>query len=252
MKILNILIIEDYIITATDLKETLEKHGHRVTAIAKNHGEAVRAIEREIPDLMLVDIILRNSAQDGIETAKEIVSNYSIPVIFLTANSESSTFERAKVVNPAAYLFKPFRNKELVFQIELAYSHFQLNKQEDDNPTWSESIFLPYKKGHQRIKKSDVLCLKADRAYVWIFVKEEKNPFMFSMNLGYLSQFFTSTNFYQISRSYIVNLNFLHRFDSENIYLNHFNLSIPLPQNRRTDLMKRLAIIRTPSGKAEN
>ncbi|RYU97361.1 response regulator [Emticicia agri] len=246
MKNLNILIIEDYIITATDLKEILEKHGHRVTAIAKNHGEAIRAIEREIPDLMLVDIILRNSAQDGIETAKDIVSNYSIPVIFLTANSESNTFERAKVLNPAAYLFKPFRNKELVFQIELAYNHYMLNK-EDDNPTRSESIFLPHKKGHQRIKKSDVLCIKADRAYVWVFVKEEKNPFMFSMNLGYLAQFFSGNNFYQISRSYIVNLNFLHRFDSENIYLNHFNMGIPIPQNRRNELMKRLAIVRTPN-----
>lgn len=252
MKKLNILIIEDYIITATDLKETLEKHGHRITAIAKNHGEAIRAIEREMPDLMLVDIILRNSAQDGIETAKDIVSNYSIPVIFLTANSESITFERAKVLNPAAYLFKPFRNKELVFQIELAYNHYQLNKEEEDNPTRSESIFLPHKKGHQRIKKADVLCIKADRAYVWVFVKEEKNPFMFSMNLGYLAQFFSGINFYQVSRSYIVNLDFLHRFDTEYIYLNHSGLAIPLPQNRRVDLMKRLAIIRTPNGKVEN
>ena len=248
MKNLNILIIEDSIITATNLKETLEKHGHRVTAIAKNHGEAIKAIEK---DLMLAEIILRNSAKDGIETVKDIVNNYSIPVIFLTANSESTTFERAKVLNPAAYLFKPFRDKELVFQIELAYNHYKLNKRED-NLTNSESIFLPHKKGHQRIEKSDVLFIKADRAYVWVFVKEEKNPFMFSMNLGYLSQFFSGNNFYQISRSYIVNLHFLHRFDSENIYLNHFNISIPLPQNRRSDLMKRLAIIRTPNGRVEN
>lgn len=251
MKKLNILIIEDYIITATDLKETLERHGHRVTAIAKNHGEAIKVIEKEIPDLMLVDIILRNSAQDGIETAKDIVSNYAVPVIFLTANSEIQTFERAKVLKPAAYLFKPFRNKELVYQIELAYEHYQSNREAEDNPSWSESIFLPHKKGHQRIRKADVLCIKAERAYVWVYVKDEKNPFMFSMNLGYLAQFFSSANFYQVSRSYIVNLDFLHRFDTECIYLNNCNLEIPLPQNRRTELMKRLAVIRTPNGRLE-
>lgn len=246
MNTLKILIIEDEIITATDLKETLEKYGHQIIAIAKTHAEATQAIEKQLPDLMLIDISLRYSAADGVEIAREISSEYAIPFVFLTAHSEAQTFERAKAVNPAAYLLKPFRHRELAFQIELAYSHYQANKKVENNPIKAENIYLPIEKGHQKINKNDVLFLKAEGAYVNVFVKNQKTPYLFSMNIGYLLQYFTTPNFYQISRSYLINLDYLTRFDSDNIYMNHYESKIPLPQNRRADLVKKLAIIKTP------
>lgn len=246
MNTLKILIIEDEIITATDLKETLEKYGHQIIAIAKNHAEATKAIEKQIPDLMLIDINLRYSAADGIDIAREITNEFAIPFVFLSAHSETQTFERAKTIKPAAYLLKPFRHRELVFQIELAYSHYQANKKVENNPVKAESIYLPIEKGHQKINKNDVLFLKAEGAYVNVFVKNQKNPYLFSMNIGYLLQYFTTPNFYQVSRSYLINLDFLNRFDSDNIYIAHYDGKIPLPQNRRADLVKKLAIIKTP------
>ena len=77
----------------------------------------------------------------NIEIAREIAKNYVIPFVFLTANSEIQTFERAKLTNPAAYLLKPFRHRELVFQIELAYNHYWMNKNSESNPAKAESIF---------------------------------------------------------------------------------------------------------------
>ncbi|WP_435354126.1 response regulator [Emticicia sp. SJ17W-69] len=246
MNSLKILIIEDEIITATDLKETLEKYNHKIIAIAKNYAEAILAIDKLIPDLMIIDIRLRNSSFDGIETAQEIIKEYHIPFVFLTAHSEAQTFERAKALNPSAYLLKPFRHRELAFQIELAYNHYMANKKLDNNPIKADNIFLPLEKGHQKIVKEDVLFLKAEGAYVNVYVKNQKSPFLFSMNLGYLTQYFTTPNFYQISRSYLINLDYLNRFDTENIYLNEYEGKIPLPQNRRSELVKKLAVIKTP------
>lgn len=246
MNQIKILIVEDEIITATNLKETLEKSGHQITSISRTHAEAIESIERTSPDIMLIDIRLKNSRADGIEIAAEVSKNYNIPFVYLTANAESQTFERAKLTKPAAYLLKPFRNSELVFQVELAYTHYLANKLDETNPLRAENIYLPIGGGHQKIAKSDVLFLKAEGAYVNVYVKDEKNPFLFSMNIGHLGQYFTTSNFYQISRSLIINLNFLERFDSETITLKYFIEKIPIPNNKLVELKKRLALIKTP------
>lgn len=246
MNSLKILIIEDEIITATDLKETLEKYNHKTIAIAKNYAEAISAIDKQIPDLMIIDIRLRNSSFDGIETAQEIIREYHIPFVFLTAHSEAQTFERAKVLNPSAYLLKPFRHRELVFQIELAYNHYIANKKVDNNPIKADNIFLPLEKGHQKIVKDDVLCLKAEGAYVNVYVKNQKSPYLFSMNLGYLAQYFATENFYRLSRSLLINLNHLERLERDQLYLYKQENPIQIPEGSRADLMKKLAIIRTP------
>ena len=246
MNSLKILIIEDEIITATDLKEILIQSGHTVIGIAKNYSETLILLNRELPDLVLVDIQLRNSSLDGIEVAKILANEYMLPFVFLTSHSETQMFERAKITNPAAYLLKPIRHQEVVFQIELAYNHYTANKKADNNPVKSENVFLPLEGGHQKIVKSDVLCIKAEGAYVNVYIKNQTNPYLFSMNLGYLAQYFSFANFYQISRSYIINLDYLIRYDAEYIYLSHYEGKISLPQNRKAEFIKKLAIIRTP------
>jgi DNA-binding LytR/AlgR family response regulator len=243
---LKILIVEDELITATDLKETLEKYNFKAVGIASSYREAINFLDYQLPDIVLIDVQLKNSSPDGIEIAKYIQQQFNIPFVFLTANSESETFSKAKMLNPAAYLLKPYRHKELAFQIELAYQHFQLNKSDKNDPFKAEDLFLPYNKGHQRINKSEVVLLKACGAYVNVYLYNIDAPLMFSMNLGYISQFFNQPNFIQVSRSNMINLNYLERFDVDYIYLKGLNDRIPLSQNRKQDFLKQVAIIKTP------
>lgn len=243
---LKVLIVEDEIITATDLKETLEKYNFRVLAISKNSTEAKNILHLELPDIVLIDVHLKNSLENGIELAKYFKNEYSLPFVFLTANSETETFLKAKDLEPAAYLLKPYRHKELAFQIELAYQHYFANKQRKNNPYKADDLYLPYNKGHQRINKNDVILLQAGGAYVNVYLKDVLKPFMFSMNLGYISQFFNQNHFVQVSRSSIINLNFLERFDAENIYMKGIKEKVSLSQNRKQEFLKRVAIIKTP------
>jgi DNA-binding LytR/AlgR family response regulator len=246
MNEIKIIIVEDEIITATDLKETLEKSGHKVLALARSHADAISAIEKYTPELMIIDIRLKHSAFDGIEIAEEVNKNYAIPFVFLTASSENLTFQRAKLTKPAAYLLKPFRNNELVFQIELAFNHYLANKKEDTNPKLAENVYLPIGNELKKVVKSKVLFLKADGMYVKVFVKDEKMPYHFSMNIGHLAQYFTGTNFYQISRSYIINLDYLDTFDAESLTLENYEGTIPIPHQKKSELIKQLAVIKTP------
>lgn len=244
---MNILIIEDEIITATDLKRILEKNGHHLLPICRSYSDVQRVFQHhEVPDLLLVDINLRNSTMDGIQIATEISENFVLPIIYLTSRTDPETFRRAKHTFPAAYLFKPFRQEELVFQVELAYEHYMVNKPASPNPATSESLFFPHKKGHQKISKKSIQFIKADGSYVKVYIVNEHQPLLFSMNIGYITQFFIAQNFYKLSRSYIVNLEQIDRFDQEFIYFENSGEKVPIPQAQRRDFLRKIALAKTP------
>ena len=243
---MKVLIIEDEVITATDLKRTLEKKGHHVLPICKSYNEAMKVLRDSIPDLLLIDIRLRDSEKDGIQIVAEINADLSLPVVYLTSQADYETFERAKHTSPAAYLFKPFRHEELVFQLELAYEHYMVNKPASPNPNTAEDVFFPYNNGHQKINKNSIQFIKAAGSYVYIHVAGEARPLLFTMNIGYISQFFTTPNFHKLSRSYMVNLNHIDRFDADFVYFNNPEEKVPIPQAQKGEFLKRVALARTP------
>lgn len=243
---MNILIIEDEIITATDLKNTLQKKGHTVLSICKTYDEVLTTLSRSQPDLLLVDIKLRLSRMDGVQIAEEITRNFPIPLIFLTSQTDLDTFNRAKHLQPAAYLFKPFRQAELAFQVELAYEHYLINRPSSPHPSTSESVFFPYKGGHQKVNKKEVQFIKADGTYVKMYIKNEKTPLLFSMNLGYLCQFFPGITFYKLSRSALINLDHVLKIVGEQVYFEGSDETLSIPQAQKTEFMKQFALIKTP------
>jgi len=113
------LIVEDEVIVARDLQRNLEKMGHKVASMVPSGEQAIQEIEREVPDLVLMDIVLQEGL-DGIETAEIIRSRFDIPVIFLTAHRDKATFERAIMAEPFGYITKPFQKEDLRKVIEIA------------------------------------------------------------------------------------------------------------------------------------
>jgi CheY-like chemotaxis protein len=113
-----VLIVEDEGIGAMDLKYTLEALGHEVIYIASRGEEAIEKSLEMLPDLVLMDIILKGDI-DGITAAEEL-RKFDIPFIYLTANSENATQKRALATKPQGYILKPFENKELKETVESA------------------------------------------------------------------------------------------------------------------------------------
>ncbi len=114
----DILIVEDDNLTASVIRKYLEKNNYNVTYVIENGETAVVKALESRPDLILMDIFLKDSI-DGIEVARRIKQKVDIPVIFLTADSSNDTIQRAKITEPFGYLVKPVDSSVLITNIEL-------------------------------------------------------------------------------------------------------------------------------------
>lgn len=124
MKKNSIMIVEDESIIALNIKETLFELGYDVLGIASNSKKAFKLLEGERPDLILMDVFLKDG-DNGVELAKLINSKYEIPIIYLTANSELRTIAHAGESSPYGYLVKPFKATDLQSNIEIALQRFK-------------------------------------------------------------------------------------------------------------------------------
>lgn len=114
-----ILIIEDEFIIATDLESRLKNLGYIVCGTAASADVALDLIDREHPDLVMMDIMIKGE-RDGIETSAVIKEKWGIPVVFLTAYAQKDKLERAKLTLPFGYILKPFQQRDLKVTIEMA------------------------------------------------------------------------------------------------------------------------------------
>jgi response regulator NasT len=113
-----ILIAEDETIIRLDLKGLLEDAGFEVCAEARDGEEAVRLARETEPDLALLDVKMPNV--DGIEAARRILDDRSIPIVMVTAYGERELVARAVEAGVFGYLVKPFREGDLLPAIETA------------------------------------------------------------------------------------------------------------------------------------
>lgn len=245
MEILKILIIEDDYIIAENLSEQLSEIGYVISAIAHNSNEAVTAFKKNVPDIILCDIQLKNSELDGIEIIHYFNGICRVPVIFLTAFSDGPFIEKAKTVNPSHYLLKPVTTDQLNIAIEMALHNFNENKKivpekqklvfNNNNSVcsfYSQNNYIFMKEGHRFIKinYSSILYIEAMGSSVKI-VTENKN-YIFSANL---SQFFNQVNattFIRIHKSFIVNINKIESFDLGEVSILIGDLTKTLPIGR--------------------
>ncbi|TAH45818.1 MAG: response regulator, partial [Treponema sp.] len=112
-------IVEDERIIALDLQRRLERIGYQICGLAASGPEALAGITAQRPDLVLMDIVLQGS-MDGIEVALQIRKELHIPIIFLSAYTDTETIERAKEASPLGYILKPFKERELATILEMA------------------------------------------------------------------------------------------------------------------------------------
>ncbi|MBF0319657.1 MAG: response regulator [Nitrospirae bacterium] len=120
---INILVVEDEIITARDIEAKLKKLGHGVVGIASSGEEAIKKAVELAPDMILMDITLEGK-MDGIEASIEIDKHLNLPIIYLTAHTDLITLHRAKVTEPHGYIVKPFTQRDLIITISMAlYKH---------------------------------------------------------------------------------------------------------------------------------
>ena len=118
-----ILIVEDEAITALDLKYSLEELGYEVVDTVDTGQDAIDTAIETKPDVVLMDIKLKG-AMEGIEAA-EIISEYKIPIIYLTANTDTDTFEKSNVKFTYGFISKPYDLKKLNEKLKSTIKKFK-------------------------------------------------------------------------------------------------------------------------------
>ncbi len=235
MSKLKIAVVEDEIIIADNICDKLEDLGYIALEPAISYTEALSLIKNEKPNLVLIDIHLSGS-KDGIELAWKIKDDYNIPFVFLTSNADKLTVERAKQIAPAGYILKPFSKEDLYTAIEIAtYNHKKQNSLEAI--TDKDIIFIKDKQAFVKVKLNDVLYVKSDHVYVQIFLNNGKKFLV----RGSLNEFMKrlNNNFLQIHRSFIVNMNKIHRVTTKNVEI--ADEIIPIGKKFKESFITRMA-----------
>jgi len=242
--LIKILIVEDEMIIGAKISMQLTNLGYEVTGILPRGEEALVHVETNMPDIVLLDINLKG-ALDGIQTAERLLQRHPVPIIYLTANSDEATFNRAKHTKPSAFISKPYKQLDLQRAIELTISRMaehttgeQPIKETGEEQSFilSDRIFVRYKEKMVKIMISDILYIEADRNYSRIFTSNRE--YLLSITLKAIEDRFSDKLFLRIHRSYIVNLQHVDEVAESHVTIGQ--KTIPLSIALKDQLLQRI------------
>lgn len=122
-----VLVVEDEVIVARNLANQLQGLGYEVVATASSGAKAIVQALATQPDIILMDIVLKGPI-DGITAAQRIQEQMEVPIVYLSAYSDSETLARAQVSHPFGYLIKPCHERDLKVTLEIALYHHRTER----------------------------------------------------------------------------------------------------------------------------
>lgn len=215
---INILIVEDNVIIADDLQYTIEILGHVVVGNVISYHDACIVLKNIKVDLVFIDIQIA-SKETGIDLAKFINENYTIPFVFLTSNSDTATIELASKTKPSGYLVKPFHQNNLKAAIEIAISNHKSKQQEEAQ----DIIFVKKNNFQHKIVLNNIMFIKSDNIYLELHCDDGSMYLQRTTLKSFLPQL--PDYFKRCHKSYIINTNYMTAFNKKTIMLT--DISIP-------------------------
>ncbi len=235
-----ILIVEDEHLVALQISDMLIKTGYQVLPVVTNYEEAIVLLHSEKPDIAILDINLEGN-KTGIDLARYINENIQIPFIFLTIQTNSKILQQAKVLNPPAYLVKPFKKEDLYTSIEIALHnyhtiHQQNKKIQVEKVTSKDAIFVKDTYSFKKIRFSEIVFAKSDHVYMLIIKMNGERNLIRSTIKNFKT--LLPDNFIQVHRSYLINLDYLDHFEYPSAIVKGHD--IPVSRNFKEELLTAL------------
>ncbi|MEL6675450.1 MAG: response regulator transcription factor [Bacteroidota bacterium] len=256
---IRIFLVEDETLNQDIINAHLEDLGYGLHNKSRSGEEALALIEQQPPDLALLDIDLRRGrgTMDGIELAMALRKKYTFPIIFITAFQDVQTYERTRKVKPDGYLTKPISPAGLLSSIEKALeeaSNRLINPQplpEEDQ--WEldsegksylleDDLFIKIQSVYQKVPVSSIQYIQADANYLKIFT--EKGKIVVTTNLSNFTRQFEHPTLLRVSRSHIINVNFIESFEDMHTVVVAGQV-IPIGKTYRGAVQERFRFIKT-------
>lgn len=212
-KTINVLVVEDEYLVAADIEESLIALGYSVQKTVASGQAAIDEVKRNLPDIILMDIVLKGE-MSGIEAATIIQQEHDVPIIYLTANADFSTVEKAKVSLPYGYILKPFTDKELQTNIEISRFKFendikykieneQFNKIIKINSSDLNEIIIDTENGFEKIVITDVYFIEQTNHQC--LIHSLNNTVAVKKHISEIELKFPKNNFIRVSDCHIIN-----------------------------------------------
>lgn len=227
----SVLIVEDEPLIADDIAMTLKGNGFSVVGPVDNAEDATQALTKAKLNLVLLDIHIKGG-KDGITLASE-VKRHKLPFIFITSFYDRETLDRAKATEPQGYIVKPFDEKDLLINIEMAL--FKHRKAQ----LAPGKVFVKEKNEMIAIDVRDILYAEAFDNYCKIFT--EKHSHIVSHTLKHVEEKLPPQSFLRVHRSYVVNFEKVTSINESNVCLGL--AKVPLAQSYRQEVMERIAVL---------
>lgn len=245
MEKIQVLIVEDELIIAEDMKEMLRELQYHVIGIAGDYEEAGKILSSRVPDIALLDIHLQGD-EDGITLALAIRERFDIPVIFISSYSDRKTIERAKQARPEGYIVKPFTREDLYASIEIAiFNHAKKNldqpsfeRSDEESVILKDHIFIRKDYMLIKIKFNDLLWIKSELNYLELHCKDDKH--LVRSTLKDFVDKLPSDSFLQVHKSFCINTRHITAIDHNQIWLN--KIRIPIGRSYLEPVKKALRI----------
>ena len=244
---ISILIIEDEILIAQDLKEVLEEFGYNNVFRAKDFSQASTLLKAHEIDLVLLDINLNHSVS-GVDVAHHINQHYQIPFIYITSYSDSATLESVKPTKPASFLLKPYNKMLLLATIEIALFNYsvKVNAAEKKLELQQKSVTCDFIINEQLIIKENyhyikipllqVLWFESDKNYVQVITSDKK--YLLRCSLKKLLEHLPAKDFTKCHKCYIINLALVETFNSDYVIIK--GNKVPISRTEYLDVVQRL------------
>lgn len=240
MEAIKVLIVEDKALIAEGIAALLKRHDIDIAGICDTGEDAIEAVRKAPPDLILMDIELAG-AVDGISAARMIQEIQPIPVIYLTDHTDPQTFDRAKKTMPAQYIGKPFNDADLVRAIDLAFSNANTSQPDASRRLLKDHVFLKDKHTFVKLAYEEILFLKADRSYCDVVI-DNKPAFKMSSSMNHIYDQISHEDFVRVHRSYVINASRITSIDGNVIRIGDH--TVQMSQEYREELMGRVKIIK--------
>lgn len=227
----SVLIVEDEALIADDIANTLEKHGYCITDIVDNAIDALEAISKQKPDVALLDINIQGGI-DGVELAPRL----KVPFIFLTSYYDQNTLNRARLVNPSGYIVKPFAEKDLVVNVELAFHKKSFIQHQKSAPT---KLFVRKDQEIVALNSDQIVFAEAFDNYTNVYTEADK--FIVSHTLKSIEEKLLPLGFVRVHRSYLINFQAIDNIQENTIFLKGHKVSIG--KSYRKDFFDQLELL---------
>ncbi len=230
-----VLIVEDEILIAENLEADLEDLGYTVLDIALSSNECFDSLSKVKPDVILMDIQIQGDL-NGIEVVEKINETMSIPVIYLTSNTDPVTMNKALATKPHSFISKPYNLNDLQAAIEIAFQGFNQQENSTDNSEPINSVFVKSGEHYHRVNFDEILYAVASGSYCVVTTLQE--DFVLSMILQNFMNKLSDPCFIRSHRSFLVNITKVEKFDNSSVYIK--SKEIPISKSNRVGLFKHL------------